>query len=404
MISGKNIVCFASGWDYHPTSKHHVMRELSRDNHIIWVNWHCSRRPTLGVDDLRSILLRLKQIRKGPQQPSGSITVLTPWQVPLPESRLACRLNRALVYRAVNEVLQRLPERPVQVWSFAPDIAEFAGCFNEEVLLYYCVDAFGEFSGYNRRLIERRERELIERCDVLITTSPPLYEAKRPLHPNVHLIEHGVDHQHLSKALSNDLAIPEELARLPRPLLGFVGVVGDWVDVSLVVDLARLRPDASVVMIGPRSAAFNAVPAVKNLHWLGPRDHGRLPEYLKAFDVGLIPFRQVPLTHNANPIKLYEYLAAGVPTVSTSLPAVRPIPDSVWLAEDAPATAAACDQAAGHNAPAERAARSELMLAHSWLHRLEALSAIVADAARTACPEQPGTPRREKARRELQMA
>lgn len=380
MISGKNIVCFASGWDYHPTSKHHVMRRLSQQNNIIWVNWHCSRRPTFGIDDLRSIALRLGQIRSGPKQASSAMTVITPWQIPLPESAIARKLNRVLVGRAINRILRQLPDQPVQFWSFAPDVADFVGSFGEEAVVYYCVDAFGEFSGYNRTFIEQRERELIARSDVVITTSEPLYECKRPMHPNVHYVEHGVDHQHLSRALGDDVAIPEEMARLPRPILGFVGVVSDWVDVTLVTELARRRPDASVVMIGPRSAAFNSVPSIRNLHWLGPRDHALLPAYLKSFDVGLIPFRQVPLTHNANPIKLYEYLAAGVPTVSTSLPAVKPIPGSVWLADDADAFAACCDQAQACNSATERADRSRLMFAHSWSQRLEQLSAIVTAA------------------------
>lgn len=393
MIRGKNIVCFASGWDFHPTSKHHVMRHLSRENHVIWVNWHCSRRPTLGMDDLKSIALRLRQIRRGPTRAADSITVLTPWQVPLPESPWARGLNRLLVGRAVRRILDPLPSRPVQLWSFAPDVVDFVGQFNEEAVVYYCVDAFGEFSGYNRDWIEQREHELIDRSDVVITTSAPLYAARRPLHPNVHLVEHGVDHQHLSRALSPEVAIPPELARLPRPIYGFVGMVADWVDVPLVVELARLRPEASVVMIGPRSAAWRekTIPSVRNLHWLGPRDHTSLPAYLKAFDVGLIPFRQMPLTHNANPIKLYEYLAAGVPTVSTSLPAVRPVPGSVWLADDAAGTAAACDHAARHNRPEERAARSQLMLSESWPQRLEEISAIVNTAAQGTRSSAPGT-------------
>jgi glycosyltransferase involved in cell wall biosynthesis len=380
VIRGKNIVCFASGWDFHPTSKHHVMRHLSRENNVIWVNWHCSRRPTLGMDDLRSMALRLRQVCQGPTQAASTITVLTPWQVPLPEAGWARALNRILVGRAIDNVLRQMPRQPVQLWSFAPDVADFVGRFGEEAVVYYCVDAFGEFSGYNRGWIEQRERELIDRSDVVITTSSPLFQSKRSMHPNVHLIEHGVDHQHLSRALSPEVAIPEEMARLSRPIYGFVGVVADWVDVPLVVELARQRPDASVVMIGPRSAAFKSVPSVRNLHWLGPRDHTALPAYLKCFDVGLIPFRQVPLTHNANPIKLHEYLAAGVPTVSTSLPAVKPIPGSVWLADDAVRTAACCDQAVRHNSPDERAARSQLMLSQSWPQRLEEISAIVTAA------------------------
>ena len=380
MISGRTIICFASGWDYHPTSKHHVMRRLSQHNTIIWVNWHCSRRPSFARDDLRNIALRLRQIRQGPRQATDSITVLTPWQVPLPESQMARRINRWMVRRAVGQVLQRIPSQPVQLWSFAPDIVDMVGSFGEEMVVYYCVDAFGEFSGYNRKLIEKREHELIDRSDVVITTSPPLYEARRTLHANVHHVEHGVDHQHLSKAISDEMPIPPDVAALPRPIFGFVGVVGDWVDVELIAGLARQRPDASVVVIGPVTSSRGSAGALKNVHWIGPRNHQALPAYLKSFDVGLIPFRQVPLTHNANPIKLHEYLAAGVPTVSTSLPAVQAVPCSVWLADDATSAAAACDQAMRHNSTAERIARSESMLAKSWTQRLEEISSIVESA------------------------
>lgn len=377
MISGRTIICFASGWDYHPTSKHHVMRRLSRNNTIIWVNWHCSRRPSFRMDDLRNAVLRLRQISRGPSRPTDSITVLTPWQIPLPESRLARRFNRVLVRRAVREVLQQLPDQPVQMWSFAPDVVDMVGSFGEELVVYYCVDAFGEFSGYNRALIEQRERELIGRSDLIITTSPPLFETRRCLHPNVHHIEHGVDHQHLATALSVDMPIPPDMARLPRPVFGFVGVVGDWVDVELVAGLARQRPDASIVMIGPEATPRGSAASCRNIHWLGSRDHRSLPAYLKSFDVGLIPFRPVPVAHNANPIKLYEYLAAGVPTVSTSMPAVKSMPDSVWIADDAARLAAACDEALRHNSREERVARCESMLAKSWTQRLEEISTIV---------------------------
>jgi glycosyltransferase involved in cell wall biosynthesis len=353
------------------------MKRLSQDNTIIWVNWHCSRRPSLRKTDLHNIALRLRQIRQGARQPSDSITVLTPWQIPLPESRIARQLNRWMVRRAIDEVLQRIEPQPIQLWSFAPDVVDLVGSFNEELVVYYCVDAFGEFSGYNRKLIEKRERELIDRSDVVITTSPPLYEARRTLHSNVHHVEHGVDHQHLSKALSDDMPLPPDMASLPRPIFGFVGVVGDWVDVELIAGLARQRPDASIVVIGPVATSRGSAGALKNVHWVGPRNHQALPAYLKSFDVGLIPFRQVPLTHNANPIKLYEYLAAGVPTVSTSLPAVQAMPGSVWLADDAATIAACCDEAMRHNSPAERAARSQSMLAKSWTQRLEEISSII---------------------------
>lgn len=378
MMSDKTIICFASGYDYHPTSKHHIMRRLARQNQVIWVNWHASRRPRAHMTDLRAIGSRLAQIRRGARRVSDSMTVLTPFQLPLPGSRLACRVNARMTERAINKVLAGLPQRPIQVWSFAPDMGDLAGRFGEELLLYYCVDAFGEFPGYDRELIDRRERELIGRSDVVITTSPPLFDAKRRLHPEVHLVQHGVDHERLSQGLREPLPCPAELASLPRPIFGFVGMIGEWVDLELVAGVARLRPDASLVMIGPELVSRGSCLGMPNVHFLGGKSHEHLPAYLSHFDVGMIPFRHVPLTYNANPIKLYEYLAAGVPVVSNSLPAVEALPDAVWLADDVTDWALCCARAARRNEPAARLARSERMKTHAWSARLDQLSGIVA--------------------------
>jgi len=360
------------------------MRRLARHNNIIWVNWHASRRPRVRPYDLRMIWSKIRQIGRGPRQVSGNITAVTPFQVPMPGSRMARRLNTFSVRRAIDGVLETLPSRPVQLWSFAPDVGDFVGCFNEELSLYYCVDAFGEFPGYDRAMIERHERELMARCDVVITTSEPLYESKRRLHPNVHLVEHGVDYDSLSRAVNvedspwrEELPIPLELASLPRPIIGYVGVVGEWVDLELVAALARGRPEASVVIIGPALVPPGRCANLPNVHWLGERNHSSLPNYLRLFDVGLIPFKHVPLTRCANPIKLYEYLAAGVPVVSTALPSVRPIPNAVWIADDPVRTMRCCEDALAHNDPADRRKRSQMMRSESWESRLEQIATII---------------------------
>lgn len=379
VIRDKNIVCFASGWNYHPTSKHHIMRKLAEHNHVIWVNWHASRCPTPQWADLRSVFSKLRQIRRGPTSVSERITVITPPQLPLPGSPWARRLNGWLVKQAVSRVLRRLPDRPVQTWTFAPDVAEVIGRFNEELSLYYCVDAFGEFPGYNRSLIDHLETDLLAKSDVVITTSRPLYDAKHRKHPNVHLVEHGVDYTHLSRAVTENLTVPEDLRRLPKPVFGFVGVMGKWVDLDLVAGLARRCPHASIALIGPMMTSRSCLSELKNVHWLGAKDHQVLPNYLRGFDVALIPFRRVPLTHHVNPIKLFEYLAAGAPVVSSSLPAVRPIPGSVWLADDAATTAQCCQEALTYNAESDRRERSNSMKIESWSARLEQLDTIVSE-------------------------
>ena len=358
------------------------MRRLAEQNHVIWVNWHASRIPSLGLNDLKTITGKIRQIRRGPEQASEQITVVTPPQFPLPGSDWARTINARLVRRSIQSILRRLPKRPVQIWSFAPDIVNLVGHFNEELVLYYCVDAFGEFPGYDRDLIEKLETALIQKSDVVLTTSKPLYEAKQPLHPNVHLVQHGVDHQRLSRAVHENLTVPADLRALPKPIFGFVGVIGEWVDLKLIAGLARRRPDASIAIIGPATISKAPLAGLPNVHWLGARNHDELPCYLRGFDVGLIPFRKVPLTHHANPIKLYEYLAAGTPVVSTSLPAVHPIPGHVWLADDAETSTQGCDEAAASNQLEARIHRSQLMAAESWTARLEQISGIVENTFR----------------------
>jgi len=380
VIRDRIIICFASNWDYHPTSKHHVMRKLSEHNYVIWVNWHASRRPRLGMADLRTIGQKLREIGRGARQATDRIIVITPPQIPMPGSSLARQLNVRLVCRAIRHVLANLPSLPVQLWTFAPDMVDLVGRFNEELVLYYCVDAFAEFPGYDRDVTEACERRLLALSDVVLATSPPLYESRRRLHHNVHFVQHGVDHARLSRAVKEPLQMPEPLRLLPRPIYGFVGIIGDWVDVELIAALAQRRPTGSVVLIGPENTSRGSCADLPNVHWLGPRSHAELPAYLRYFDVGLIPFRQQPLTHNANPIKLYEYLAAGVPVVSTNMPAVDPIPGSVWVADDIESLVAGCDEAIRCNSPEQRLHRSNLMLSESWDARVEQISRLVDQA------------------------
>lgn len=392
MISGKNIICFASGWGFHPTSKHHIMRRLAKQNNVIWVNWHASRRPTMHPYDLRMIWDKLGQISRGAQRVADNITVVTPFQVPMPSMRLARRFNRLAVRRAIEKVIETLPSRPVQLWSFAPDVSDFVGCFGEELALYYCVDAFGEFPGYDRALIESRERQLLDRVDVVIATSRPLYESKSRFHRNVHLIEHGVDYEQLSRAVKEELDTPRELEALRRPIIGYVGVVGEWVDLDLLAALARECPHASIVVIGPVLVPRGPCEDLPNVYWLGEREHASLPTYLRLFDIGLIPFRHVPLTRSANPIKLYEYLAAGVPVVSTGLPSVRPIPNAVWVADDVERTIRCCEDALACSSAADRRRRSDLMRSESWEARLEQIAGIINARGRTLPGESIGGP------------
>lgn len=345
MIEDRNIICLASNWFYDPTSKHHVMKLLSQRNHILWVNYHGSRRPGLNGGDLGAMAGKLRQIIQGPRRVEENITVVTPLVVPLPGNKTIEALNRGLLVRQIGNLLRDLPDRPTQLWTFAPDVDYLCGRFDEECVVYYCVDEFSEFTGYEAKSILAAERRLAARADLVITTSQALYAAKAPLNRNVSLVTHGVDCEHFAAATHAATVVPAEIAGLPRPILGFWGLIQDWVDVGLIAEVARKRPEWSIVLIGDQQTPADCLHNLPNVHLLGRRPYGELPLYAKGFDIALIPFRLNTLTRAVNPIKLREYLSAGLPVVSTALPEVERYGDLVQTAADTEAFINACSRA-----------------------------------------------------------
>jgi glycosyltransferase involved in cell wall biosynthesis len=166
---------------------------------------------------------------------------------------------------------------------------------------------------------------------------------------------------------------------LGKPVIGFFGLVsGDWIDFALLDYMAARHPEWSIVLIGKYADEAPALLRRKNIHLLGPRPYELLPACCKAFDVAIIPFVLSELTRNSNPLKLKEYLAAGVPVVSTKLPEVEHYRGTVGIGEDHRRFVAAVEEALKKERPAMRAARSAAVKQDSWEARFGAISGLVA--------------------------
>ena len=380
MIRHRISVCIASRWDYDPTSKHQVMKLLARHNDVVWVNYRGTRRPRANSADIGAVASTLTRVVQGVQRAGPRMVQLTPLVIPGATARLSQSANRRLlggqIRRAVRKV-QRQHDRPVQLWTYAPDVWFLADVMDYERLVYYCVDEYSEFQGFDPRAMARAERRLIERADVVITTSGALYESKRRLRPDAHLVRHGVDVPHFARALDNGLEVPPDLVGLRRPRLGFFGLIHHWIDCDLIESVARRRPDYSFVLIGADHRNHAGLLRQPNVHLLGRRAYASLPAYCRGFDAALLPFVCNRMTENINPIKLREYLAAGLPVVSTPLPeAVRYSPD-VLIASDAESFARGCDEAVAQSSPSRRKARSRRVAGETWDAVVERLSRIV---------------------------
>ncbi len=378
MIEGRTILCFASGYDAPPTSKHHVMHLLAERNTVLWVNYHASRAPTASSSDLAYMVRKLREVGSGLRRARKNLYTLTPLVLPLPSEAWARRLNRLLVIAQVRAALASLPARPLQVWSFTPDVSYVLDYFDAERVVYYCVDDFASFSGYDAAQVRADEADLARRADLVVTTSQALQDAKAPLNPNTVLVPHGVDYEHFSRAVREDLPVPEDMEGIPHPILGFFGLIRDWVDLDLLAEVARRRPQWHIVLIGDADSGVNlsAYRAIPNMHFLGRRPYASLPAYCRCFDVGLIPFKMNELTRAVNPIKLREYLAAGLPVVSTPLPEVARYNGLVALAETPEETTATVERL---NAECDEwPARSRTMAGETWPHKIERIERLLA--------------------------
>lgn len=224
-------------------------------------------------------------------------------------------------------------ERPL-LWYYNPmDSGWTLGQFGERGVVYDCMDELSQFKGAPQELVDR-ESELIQAADVVFTGGYELWMKKSKQHANTHFFGCAVEYDHFAQA-QQDGPIPDDLAAIPAPRVGWFGVVDERVDYDLLRNAAAARPDLSFVIVGPAVKVDPAdFPQAPNLHWLGGRDYKELPLYCRGYDVCMMCFALNEATEFINPTKALEYLATGKPVVSTAVrDVVRQYQDTVLIAE-----------------------------------------------------------------------
>lgn len=267
------------------------------------------------------------------------------------------------------------------IWVYHPGFGAVAGKLPHKLLVYDCVDEYSQFPVYrdDPTWLIRREQELIHAADLVFATSRPLWEIKRKLNPkNTHLVHNVGDAPHFSQALDPATAIPEDITRLPHPIVGFIGAVSDYkLNIDWMLELAKQRPSWSIVLIGPvglsdPSTDIAKLQVLPNVHLLGHRNYADLPAYIKGFDASVIPYRLNAYTEHVFPIKFFELLATGKPLVVSALPSLSDYFDIVPVANTAAEFVACCDEAIAN--PAEKAAaRIQLASENDWSARVARL-------------------------------
>ncbi len=258
-----------------------------------------------------------------------------------------------------------------------PSSAEVAGSLGERLVVYHCVDEYSKFTGTNETAILEMERGLMEKADMVVVSSTRLYETKHHHNPNTFLVTHGVDVAHFRNAYYQSVAVPGDCADLKHPVIGFFGLIADWVDLEVVRHLATSRPGWSLLLIGEVQTDTSPLLGLSNVHLLGRRSYQSLPAYCKAFDVAILPFVVNELTVAANPLKLREYLAAGLPVVATPLPEILKLNALVRLARTPQEFLTEVEVLLREGRIGPDPAVSALMELESWDQKVEELSGLV---------------------------
>ena len=290
----------------------------------------------------------------------------------------------------LDDLLATLGAPASVVWFFTPFAFAFAGHLRPEVMVYDCMDELTLFRGASPQLV-LLERHLLKRADLVFSGGRSLHEAKRHHHANAHLFPSSVDAAHFGAARNPALAEPADQAHVARPRIGYFGVIDERIDYDLLDAVAAARPDWQLVMIGPTAKIDPAeLPRRANLHWLGMRSYAELPAYLSGWDAGIMPFALNEATRFISPTKTPEFLAAGVPVVSTP---VRDVVDDwgrdaiVRIARDPAAFCAAIESALAA-APAGWLDRVDERLSRlSWRSTWGRMLALIRAAQAAASPQ-----------------
>jgi glycosyltransferase involved in cell wall biosynthesis len=383
-LRGLDIVCVGfADWDTDLwTNQHHLMSRLARENRVLFVESLGLRRPQLAGRDLSRVWRRLRRGLAPPRAVDG-LHVLSPLVLPFHRSAAVRALNRRLLPALVRRAARRLGFRRPILWAYVPQAEALLDPLDPALVVYHCVDDIAAQERIDTASFREAEDRFAARADLVLASAPALAKRLRTISGNVLDAPNVADTELFSAALLPGPVDPA-MAALPQPRIVFTGaIVSIKLDFRLIVEIARLRPSWSFALVGPVGPGdprtdVSPLAAEPNIHLLGGRAYGELPEVLRAADAGLIPYARNELTESIFPMKVYEYLGAGLPVVATPLPALTGIAD-VATAADAAGIAELLDEALAADSPELRAARSARAASHSWERRLEEIATAIGE-------------------------
>jgi len=368
-----NIACLSHlRWHFVFQRPQHLLTRAARSGRVMYVE-----EPVWSDGEPRIVL----------SQDNGVIVA-----VPHLPQRLSAE-QQTLVQRQLlaESIREHLPGEYV-VWFYTPMALTVAQDLKPVGVVYDCMDELSAFAGAPAGL-RAHESELFRCADVVFTGGQTLFEAKRTHHPNVHLFPSSVDVAHFAGArrVQGD---PADQSAIPRPRIGYFGVIDERMDYELLSGVASARPDWHLILVGPTAKVDPvALPRASNIHYLGAKQYAQLPEYIGGWDVAMLPFARNEATRYISPTKTPEYLAAGKSVVSTSIrDVVRPYgQQGLARIADSVGDFVAAVEAALAEDPVARLRAGDAFLTHlswdgTWLRMRQLVEQAISDRVTRGAP------------------
>lgn len=373
-----DIVYFGNDWSAeNRTSSHHIAEGLAARAPVLYIDSPGLRAPKANGRDLRKLCRKLISAVRRPQQVGDRMWRMSVPQIPFRRLPFVGRLNVTLGKFLVKRALRHLRFTQTISWFAVPHPGFLANAFGESAVVYYCIDDYAALPDVDARAVAEMDAYLTSRADQVFVASAKMLEAKRPQKPSTVLAPHGVDVALFRTASDPSLPIAPEAQGLQRPVIGFYGLIEEWIDLDLIADLARQRPEWTFLMIGRLAVDATRLKALPNVIFTGPQPYRTLPNWAKAFDVAIVPYRLTRQVVNSAPLKLREYLATGVPVVAVPAPEIERHADLVRLARGPDEFIREIESALRNDTYADRARRIAAMSAMTWDARIAEVIAIV---------------------------
>lgn len=330
-------VCCSNDWGGHPASLLHVFALIAREYPVIWINSIGQRTPQFTRRDVGRVFRKLRAMGARRQTRENAdagkpLAVVEPRILPLHRYPWVRHFNGFALARQVRPLIARLipPDRTLIFVTSNPIAVDLVGRFGEAASVYFCMDEYAEMQDSDGDIIRACEPRMLAAADCTFTTSRYLCERKTGPGYATRYLPQGVDYDHFQYRGP----CPAPLADLPRPIIGFQGILGNRIDLRLLEKVATRFPQASLVTVGRCETDIGRLRRHRNYHHFDAVPYAQLPAWASQFDVGLIAYVRDGHASAVNPLKLLEYLAMGQQVVSVDLPELRRFDGYVRVADD----------------------------------------------------------------------